>query len=188
MQILLDFIPLVLFIGAYAYGGIYVAITVLMIVLPMIPLGQWLFKKKVSRIHVASAALVIVMGGVTLALRNPIFLMWKPTVFYVVLAGTLLGFLLIGQKSAVERGLGHMAEMTRNQWRVLDVAWIVFLLVLAGVNLYVAYNYDESTWVYFKLWGLFGATFLFIVAQSVWIAMHTTDTEDPTDNEQKESL
>ena len=40
----------------------------------------------------------------------------------------------------------------------------------ASLNLYVAYNFAEATWVNFKLFGLMGLTLLFALAQGFWIA------------------
>jgi intracellular septation protein len=48
--------------------------------------------------------------------------------------------------------------------------WIVFFVVEGALNLYVAYNFDEATWVNFKLFGLMGITLLFALAQGVWIS------------------
>ena len=43
--------------------------------------------------------------------------------------------------------------------------------MLAGVlNIYVAYNFSEATWVKFKVFGLMALTFVFMVAQTFWIA------------------
>ena len=39
-------------------------------------------------------------------------------------------------------------------------------------NLYVAFNYDEATWVNFKLFGLLGLTILFIIGQSLYLGRH----------------
>ena len=35
------------------------------------------------------------------------------------------------------------------------------------LNLYVAYNFSEATWVNFKLFGLMGLTIVFALAQGV---------------------
>ena len=36
-------------------------------------------------------------------------------------------------------------------------------------NLYVAYQFDEDTWVNFKLFGGMGLLFAFVVAQGFWL-------------------
>jgi intracellular septation protein len=51
--------------------------------------------------------------------------------------------------------------------------WVVFFLVAGALNIFVAYRFDEATWVNFKLFGLMGLTLLFALAQGVWIAQKT---------------
>jgi len=40
------------------------------------------------------------------------------------------------------------------------------------VNLYVAYRYEESVWVNFKLFGMLGLTVVFVLLQSVYLSRH----------------
>ena len=61
-------------------------------------------------------------------------------------------------------------ELAQEQWTKLNLAWVVFFVVAGGLNIYVAYTYSEPTWVKFKLIGLMGLTFVFIIAQSIWMA------------------
>jgi intracellular septation protein len=48
--------------------------------------------------------------------------------------------------------------------------WIVFFTLSGAANLYVVYHYDEATWVNFKLFGLLGLTFLFVLLQGIWLS------------------
>lgn len=60
-------------------------------------------------------------------------------------------------------------ELPRRIWRQLNLAWVVFA-TMGSVNLYVAFNYSESTWVDFKLFGMLGMTFVFILAQGLYMS------------------
>ena len=73
MQLLLDYIPIIAFILAYFYEDIFFATGVLMAVMPVVLLLQWLLTKKLNKIYAASTILVLVLGGFTLAFRNPTF-------------------------------------------------------------------------------------------------------------------
>ena len=57
-------------------------------------------------------------------------------------------------------------------WRRLNLAWAVFFATLGAANLYVVYHFDTDTWVNFKLFGMMGLTFAFVIAQAVYIARH----------------
>jgi intracellular septation protein len=63
-------------------------------------------------------------------------------------------------------------QLSRQKWVKLNLMWVVFFVFAGGLNIYVAYNYAEETWVNFKLFGLLGLTFVFIVAQSFWLAQN----------------
>jgi intracellular septation protein len=177
MQLLLDYIPIIVFILAYFYEDIFFATAVLMAVMPVVLLLQYLVTKKFNRIYAASTALVLVLGGFTLAFRNPTFLYWKPTVLNWAIALVFLGSQWIGEKTIVERMLGGAAELAKEQWTRLNQIWVGFFLVVGAINLYVAYSYSEEFWVKFKLFGMLGITIVFVIIQSVWLTMAAQKNE-----------
>ena len=184
MQMLIDFLPLVLALVAYKLKGIYAATVVLMVTLPLIPLGQKLLGRKVSQVHLWSAVLVIVFGAATLLLRDPRFIMIKPTVLYVALAGVLIAVPRVSERSVLERAMGDSIQMSAEDWRTLNGVWVAFFVFLGALNLWVAYSFDEATWFNFKVWGLTGLTLLFIVGQAVWMAPRIIETEDSPEAEE----
>jgi intracellular septation protein len=177
MQLLLDYIPIIVFILAYFYEDIFFATGVLMVVMPLVLLLQWVITRKLNRIYAASTALVIVLGGFTLAFRNPTFLYWKPTVLNWAIALVFLGSQWIGEKTVVERMLGNAAELAHAQWIRLNQMWVAFFLLVGAVNLYVAYSFSEAFWVKFKLFGMLGMTIVFVVIQSIWLTMTAQKNE-----------
>ena len=182
MQLLVDYIPLVVFILAYFYQDIFFATGILMVAMPVVLVLQWLMTKKINKIYAASTVLVLVLGGATLAFRNPTFLYWKPTVLNWMIAIVFLGSQWIGDKTVVQRMLENAAELSADQWVRLNQIWVVFFSIVGGINLYVAYNFSEAFWVKFKLFGMLGLTLIFVIIQSVWLTLATqknaTVTED----------
>jgi intracellular septation protein len=61
-------------------------------------------------------------------------------------------------------------------WRKLNWWWIVFYAALGGLNLLVAFNASERTWVNFKVFGLTIATAVFVGLQVFWLAKRTGDS------------
>lgn len=177
MQLLLDYIPIIAFILAYFYKDIFFATLVLMAVMPVVLLLQWIMTKKLNKIYAASTALVLVLGGFTLAFRNPTFLYWKPTVLNWAIALVFLGSQWIGAKTIVERMLGNAATLMPGQWIRLNQIWVVFFILVGAINLYVAYNFSEAFWVNFKLFGMLGITLVFVVIQSIWLTMTAQKNE-----------
>ena len=74
----------------------------------------------------------------------------------------------------MEKGI----QLPSRIWRQLNFAWFVFFAVMGSLNLYVAFNYSEATWVDFKLFGMLGLTFVFILAQGIYMSRFM-----PKDNE-----
>ncbi|MDQ6973339.1 MAG: septation protein IspZ, partial [Mariprofundaceae bacterium] len=62
-------------------------------------------------------------------------------------------------------------------WLRLNIAWTLFFIALGIANLYVAFNFDTETWVNFKMFGLLGATFVFIMGQSIYLAKYMKEEE-----------
>ncbi|MGD8421900.1 MAG: inner membrane-spanning protein YciB [Gammaproteobacteria bacterium] len=171
MQLLLDYIPIIAFILAYFYKDIFFATAVLMAVMPVVLLLQWLITRKLNKIYGASTALVLVLGGFTLAFRNPTFLYWKPTVLNWAIAVVFLGSQWIGNKTVVERMLGNAAQLADSQWTRLNQIWVSFFVFVGATNLFVAYHFSEAFWVKFKLFGMLGITLVFVIIQSIWLTI-----------------
>ena len=124
-----------------------------------------------------SGILVAFFGGITLILRNPIFIQWKPTVVNWLFAAAFLGSRYIGTQTLTERVMGQAIELERVMWRQLNLLWVANFSFLGAANLYVVYNFDEATWVNFKLFGMLGLTLLMVLIQVLWIASRTTSKQ-----------
>jgi intracellular septation protein len=172
MKFLVDFFPILLFFLAYQAWDIYVA-TAVAIGASGAQVGwQWLRHRKVDRMQWITLALLVVFGGLTLLLRDPLFIKWKPTVVNWLFALAFLVSSYVGEKSLIERMMGSAVVMPAAAWRRLNWAWIGFFVVLGALNLYVAFAFAEDIWVKFKLFGMVGLTLLFVFAQAPFLAKH----------------
>lgn len=175
MNLLFEFLPLILFLGAFLYKDIYFALIVLMIAMPIGLLVKFVRTRKFDKMYFWSTVFLLVAGTMTLYFRNPYFLYWKPTVFYWAVAVVFLGSFWVGEQPLVQRFFGlvegiPLQRITRQQWNKLNFVWVVFFVLAGLLNIYVAYNFSEATWVKFKVFGLMALTFVFIVVQTFWIA------------------
>jgi intracellular septation protein len=175
MQLLFDFFPLLAFFVAYMVYDLYVATAVIIVAIALQIAYQWFRHGKVNKMLLISGALVGVFGGITLALRNPLFIQWKVTVVNWLFAAAFLGSQLFGQKTFTERIMGHAVELQPAVWRQLNTLWVINFAVIGALNLYVMYNFDEQIWVYFKTWGMIGLSVLMAVGQALWISARTSD-------------
>ena len=60
----------------------------------------------------------------------------------------------------------------------MNLIWVAFFVVAGLLNIYVAYNFSEKAWGTFKVFGLMAITFVFMLAQTLWIANIIGDDEE----------
>jgi intracellular septation protein len=172
MAALFELLPIVLFFVAFKLAGIYVA-TAVIIVTRVIQLGVgWLRERRLKPMPLAVTGLAIVLGGITVALHDPLFIKWKFSVVYWLFGLVFIGSQFIGEKALVERALGSQLSLPRPVWNRLNLFWALFFLLLGGINTYVIYHFTTAQWVDFKFYGVLGATLLFVIAQGFYLSRH----------------
>jgi intracellular septation protein len=174
MQILIDFLPIIVFFVTYQLAGMFAATGALMVAMAIQIAIQWFRQGTVNKMLLTSGALVGFFGSITLLLRDPIFIQWKPTIVNWLFAAAFLGSRYIGDRTLTERMMGQAVELDAAIWRQLNLMWVGNFTFLGIANLYVVYNFDEATWVNFKLFGMLGLTLLMALAQALWIALRTS--------------
>jgi intracellular septation protein len=204
MKLFFDFLPLILFFGTFKVAegraesaarwasenlGFMVSggtigpneapvllATIVVIVATLLQIGFLvLTRRKVDTMLWITFAIVTVLGGATVWFHDPTFIKWKPSVLYWAAA---LAFWISDAffgKNLVRAALKEQLHMPAAVWQRLNVAWIAFFAVTGFVNLYVAYSYSTSTWASFKVFGITGAMFLFMVAQGFYISRYLKD-------------
>jgi intracellular septation protein len=126
--------------------------------------------RKVDTMLWISLAIIVVMGGATLALRDPTFIKWKPTVLYWAFAAVLLGADLLLGKNLIRTMMEKQLTLPDPIWTRLNMSWVGFFLLMGAANIYVAYNFSEDAWVNFKLFGGFGLMLVFVVLQALMLS------------------
>lgn len=172
MKLLYDLMPIVVFFGAYLWGGIYAATLATIGAYGLQCLFQWIRQRTVDRPLLIIFVSVVLLGGLTLILHNPIFIKLKPSIVYCIFAGIVLGMSLIKNKSAMQSMLGTHVTLPEKDWRKLDGYCTAFFMVQAILNLVVVYMFSTHTWVYYKLFGTLGMTLLFALGIAVFLYQH----------------
>jgi intracellular septation protein len=176
MQLLFDAFPIIVFFVVYRFSDIYTATVAIIVTMAVQIAYQWFRYRKVNKMFLVSGALVALFGGITLALRNPLFIQWKPTIVYWLFAVAFLGSQFFGNKTLIERAMGHAIELQPAFWRQLNLMWVIAFVGLGAANLYVVYHFSEEAWVDFKL-GTIGLVFLVAVTQAIWVAIKTAKSD-----------
>lgn len=177
MKILLDFAPIALFFIAYKLWGIYAGTAVLMAA-TVVQMGiVYLLDKKLSTMHKATLAMILVFGTLTLVLQDERFIKWKPTVLYTAMAASLAVALWGFGKNFLKMLLGSQLTLPEGVWVRLNTAWVVYCLFMAAINGYVAAFYSTDAWANFKLWG-YVFPLAFIIGQGFYVARHLSDPDE----------
>jgi len=171
MNALIDLLPVVLFGAAYFLRGIYTATAVLIVACFAVVLISWLRTRKVPKMQLVTALLAAVFGGMTIYLHNPEFIKIKFSLVYLLFAIAMLGSHFIGDKVLLARIPQDAIKLPDAVWRRLSLAWVIYFLLLAGVNLYIAEHFSEAFWVKFKLACVF-LPVVFILLQAPFLARY----------------
>ncbi len=204
MKLLLDFLPILLFFGAFKYAeghkdwaaafatehlGFMVAggqvgpaeapvlLATVVVVLATLAQVVWLKArgKKVDLMLWISLALVTVLGGLTVWLHSETFIKWKPTGLYWAMGLSFLISQYVLGRNLLKLMLGEQLQLPEAVWARLSLAWVVFFAAMGLLNLWVAFNFSTDAWVNFKLFGGIGLMLLFTVGQGLYIGKHLPD-------------
>ena len=181
MKLLFDFLPIVIFFAVYKFSGDIILATAVLIPVTVLQMGfTWLRTHKIEKMQLVTLGLVIVLGGATVLFQDKTFIQWKPTVVNWLFAVAFLGSQFIGSRSLVQRMMEANISLPRPVWNRLNLAWVVFFVVMGALNLFVAYTMSEETWVNFKLFGMLGLTLVFIILQGVYLSRHLQEESQPS--------
>ncbi|TWX52823.1 septation protein A [Colwellia hornerae] len=181
MHALFEYLPLVVFFIVYKFVDIYWA-TGALIILGAAQIIYYLIKKEpIPKRTLIFFVLIAVFGGLTIFLHYDTFLKWKVTIINLFFAIALIVSDKIFNKNIIKDFLGESLTLPENIWSKLNLAWALFFALCAVLNLYVAFNFDQDTWVNFKVFGLTGLMFVFSIGSILSLSKHFPDDEDESD-------
>jgi len=196
MKQLAEFVPIIIFFVIYqmdgstisfmdwshTVDGIYSATKALLVATFFIlPLQWWLTGYLEKRLLWTSAA-VFVFGGATLFFKNELFIQWKPTVFNWGMAIAFAVSQFWGDKNLIERLMGSQIQLPRAIWQRICWVWVAYFSMVGALNLFVAYQFSEATWVSYKMWSFITLTFFIMVITALIMSpsLKADDTSNTT--------
>jgi len=182
MKLLLDFLPVILFFGAYKLADIYVA-TGVAIAATIVQIGWMLWRReRVKPVQWIALGFILIFGGATILLHDEFYIKIKWTLFYGLMGLTILGAVAL-RKNPLRSVLGQEIELPDHVWGKLSMAWGIFFLVLAALNQYFALTLSLDAWVKVKVFGGTALSFIFVLGQAFWMAKYLPDEVAQTPNE-----
>lgn len=185
MKFLFDLFPVILFFIAYKLYDIYTATAVAIVAAMVQVFYTYMKHRRVEKMHLITAALILVLGGMTLAFHDETFIKWKPTLVNWGFAIVFWGSHYVGERPIIRRMLGEALTLPEAVWTRLSMLWITFFFFAGLANLFVAYTFDTDTWVNFKLFGLMGLTLIFILLQGLYLAKYMEDEDSTQEKENR---
>jgi intracellular septation protein len=178
MKLLFDLFPVLLFFVTFKLVDIYAA-TAVAIVASIAQIGWLRLRGKVVEpMQWASLIIIVVFGGMTLVLRDETFIKWKPTVLYGAFAAALAVARWMLGRNLIRSAMGGQIALPDAIWERVNIAWIVFLVAMAVLNLIVAYQFSTDFWVNFKTFGTLGLMVLFVLLQVLYMSRYAEPRED----------
>lgn len=182
-KFLFDFFPLFVF-GIVYYltkneHGLTYAIAAIMCATIVQTGFHFIKHKKLEKVHIINLVLIVGLGGISLIFNddgNTVF-KWKPTILYWVFAVALIGSRFIGDKTIPERILGTVIEAPQKVWTKANLSWALFFSTFGCLNLLIAYNFENDTWVLFKLIGGTLLLLLFMIIQLFFLRKYIKQDE-----------
>ncbi|MDQ0315161.1 septation protein A [Amorphus orientalis] len=172
LKLALELGPLVIFfvtnarIDLITATGAFMAATVVALAV------SYAIQRSLPIMPLVTGVVVLVFGGLTLALQDELFIKLKPTIVNCLFAAVLFGGLAIWKRPLLGLVLDSVISMDDDGWRKLTIRWASFFLFLALLNEIVWRNFSSDFWVSFKVFGIMPITMVFALAQIPLIERH----------------
>lgn len=150
VKIALDLGPLVVFFVLLLRVDIMAATLSYVVLAPIVVAIYWFVERKIPPMLLVSTVLILVMGGLTLWLKDETFIKMKPTLIYCLFAAVLAGGLL-AKRLIIKQVMGSGLQLTNRGWLQITYSTIGMFLALAVANEIVWRNFSSGVWAGFKI-------------------------------------
>jgi intracellular septation protein len=164
-QLLSDFLSAIVFLAIYGLSG---SVTLATSVAIAVGVAQLAFMKLTGRaidaIQWLALGLVVVLGAATLITQDSRFIMVKPTIIHWAIGAVML------RHGWMTRYLPPIARdnLPLSVMVTAGYAWAALMLLLGGLNLFIAVTMSFAAWAWFITFGAVGAKVVAFLAQ-YWI-------------------
>ena len=176
----LEYGPVIVFFVVYMWlrrslpepkEAIYIAAGVLAVLSTLSLLYTKIRHGHMSGILLFTTVVVCFSAALAYFFKDPRFVYMKPTVINALFGVGVIGGVLL-KKNVIKLMLGDAFDLPQKAWNNLAIRWGIFFFCLAGLNEFIWRNFDEPSWVKFKLFGFFPLTILFTMSQLPFIMKH----------------
>lgn len=168
--------PIAAFFIAYYAADLFVATAAIMIATALALTVSYIVERRIPMMPLITAGIVGVFGGLTLWLQDEAFIKMKPTIIQAIFGAVLIAGLL-AKRLFLKSLMGAAWRITDQGWRVLTVRFSLYFFLMAALNEAVWRTQSTEFWVNFKVFGLMGLTFVFIMSQIPMLKRYAIEDE-----------
>ena len=171
-RMLLDFGPLLLFFGAnYLYSDLMLSVKVLVVATIVSLAASWVLERRISMMAAFGCAALVFFAGLTLYFDNELFIKIKPTILTLMFAAAIAGGRAMG-RNPLAAIMGSQVKLTNDGWRIMSWLWVAMFACSALANEIAWRTLSTDSWVTFKVFGLTGISFGFVLLSLPVIQKH----------------
>ena len=167
-KFLCDYLPLIVFFACYKLAKTpdpLITATTYMIITTFIALIiSYLLTKKIAKIALFSGIILGVFGGLTILLKDDLFIKIKPTIINLIFAAILF-YGYFSKKPLLSYLIGDQIKMSDRAWLTLSARWVIFFIFLSILNEIIWRNFSTDFWVQFKVFGMMPLSIIFTLSQ-----------------------
>ena len=174
-----DYVPLAIFLIFYWRTDLFTATAALMVAVTCGIILSYVLSRSVPIMPLATAGLVLIFGGLTLVLDDERFIKMKPTIVQGIFSAVMFGGLLL-DKPVLKPLFGRAWQLHDEGWRKLTLRFGLFFAAAGVLNEVIWRTQSTDVWVNFKVFGLMGLTFIFVMTQIPLIQRYHISEGDDT--------
>lgn len=193
VKLLLEFLPLGLFLTATAMYDIYIGSAVLAVATLVSMLVVWLLYRKLALMAIITGLTGIFAALATVVLVDPMWVKMKPTIVSLVF-GAILASGLALNKPLLRPLIGEDLNLTERGWRMITSRWMLYFFFIAVLNEFVwrgamhlrpgpdphiSTPEADKIWAFFKVFFLMPFTVLYAAFQLPLLNRHRDDHAKP---------
>ena len=191
MGILFDLFPVLAFFIAYLFApadSTFIPTITLVIAMAIQVTVQWIKHGHIKKIHLYSFLLLLPFAALAIVYNGYNFLAWKFSIFHWAVGLVILGAYYFYKVNLFEKLFVYIEKQLKavpaDVWARCNLMYALFMITIGGLNLLIYYNFEQKTWIYFKVFGTMGLNMVFLVGLMIYLFKFIPDTEDTADNNQ----
>jgi len=158
------------------YTGFIVA-TLIFVPILLVAMGiLWALTKKLSRMQMFTAFMVIFFGGLTAYFNDERFFKMKTSIVYGCFA-VILGIGLMRGRSYLEWVMSEFLPMETEGWMILTRRMCLMFLAMAVANEVIWRTMSTETWVKLETFAFPAVLFVFLWSQIVFLQKYLIEPE-----------